>query len=211
VTRGRIGVQIDQVSKDVAESIGLGAPRGALVRGVEPNSPAAKAGVEPGDIILKFDGKSIDKSVDLPRLVGNTKPGNKSSMTVFRRGAERNLSIVVAELEPERPEQRAEAPETPKAPATGAAQSLGLSLSELTAAQLKELNLKGGVRVVAADGIAARAGLREGDVIVQLANTEIQGLKEFDAALAKLDKSKPINVLFRRGEWAQYAVIRPAR
>ena len=211
VTRGRIGVQIDQVSKDVAESIGLGAPRGALVRGVEPNSPAAKAGVEPGDIIVKFDGKSIDKSVDLPRLVGNTKPGNKSSMTVFRRGAERNLSIVVAELEPERPEQRAEAPETPKAPATGAAQSLGLSLSELTAAQLKELNLKGGVRVVAADGIAARAGLREGDVIVQLANTEIQGLKEFDAALAKLDKSKPINVLFRRGEWAQYAVIRPAR
>ncbi|WP_291011604.1 DegQ family serine endoprotease [Hydrogenophaga sp.] len=211
VTRGRIGVQIDQVSKDVAESIGLGAPKGALVRGVEPNSPAAKAGVEPGDIIVKFDGKPIDKSVDLPRLVGNTKPGNKSSMTVFRRGAERNLSIVVAELEPERTEQRAEAPEAPKTPATGAAKSLGLSLAELTAAQMKELNLKGGVLVVAAEGIAARAGLREGDVIVQLANTETPGIKEFDAALAKLDKSKPINVLFRRGEWAQYAVIRPAR
>jgi serine protease Do len=97
VTRGRIGVQIDQVSKEVAESIGLGSPRGALVRGVEPNSPAARAGVEPGDIILKFDGKDIDKSVDLPRLVGNTKPGSKSTLSVFRRGGQRELTVTVAE------------------------------------------------------------------------------------------------------------------
>ncbi len=211
VTRGRIGVQIDQVSKEVAESIGLGAPRGALVRGVEPNAPAAKAGVEPGDIIVKFDGKAIDKSVDLPRLVGNTKPGTKSSMTVFRRGAERNLSIVIAELEPERAEQRAEAAPAPKGPTSSAVQSLGLTLAELTAAQKKELNLKGGVRVAAAEGVAARAGLREDDVIVQIGNTETAGIKEFEAALTKLDKTKPINVLFRRGEWAQYAVIRPVR
>ena len=212
VTRGRIGVQIDQVSKDVAESIGLGVPRGALVRGVEPSSPASKAGVEPGDIIVKFDGKVIDKSVDLPRLVGNTKPGTKSSMTVFRRGSERNLSIVIAELEPDRAEQRAEAaPQAPKGPTSSAAQSLGLTLAELTAAQKKDLNLKGGVRVVVAEGAGARAGLREDDVIVQIANTETPGLKEFETALGKLDKSKPINVLFRRGEWAQYAVIRPAR
>jgi serine protease Do len=211
VTRGRIGVQIDQVSKEVAESIGLGAPRGALVRGVEPNAPAAKAGVEPGDIIVKFDGKVIDKSVDLPRLVGNTKPGSKSSMTVFRRGAERNLSIVIAELEPERAEQRAEAPPAPKGPPNSAMQVLGLTLADLTAPQKKELNLKGGARVVAAEGVAARAGLREDDVIVQVANTEVADIKAFEAAVAKLDKSKPINVLFRRGEWAQYAVIRPAR
>ena len=211
VTRGRIGVQIDQVSKEVAESIGLGAPRGALVRGVEPNAPAAKAGVEPGDIIVKFDGKAIDKSVDLPRLVGNTKPGTKSSMTVFRRGAERNLSIVIAELEPERAEQRAEAAPAPKGPTSSVVQSLGLTLAELTAAQKKELNLKGGVRVAAAEGVAARAGLREDDVIVQIGNTETAGIKEFEAALTKLDKTKPINVLFRRGEWAQYAVIRPVR
>jgi serine protease Do len=87
-------------------------------------------------------------------------------------------------------------------------QSLGLSLTDLTAAQKKELNLRGGVRVVAAEGAAARAGLRENDVIVQIVNTEIEGIKEFEAALAKLDKSKPINVLFRRGELAQFAVIR---
>ena len=158
VTRGRIGVQIDQVNKDVAESIGLGTPRGALVRGVEPDSPASKAGVEPGDIIVKFDGKVIDKSVDLPRLVGNTKPGTKSSMTVFRRGSERTLAIVVAELESTRGEQRAEAPQTPKGQGSSAVQSLGLTLAELSAAQKKELGLKGGVRVVAADGVAARAG-----------------------------------------------------
>ncbi|OSZ76308.1 DegQ family serine endoprotease [Hydrogenophaga sp. IBVHS1] len=211
VTRGRIGVQIDQVSKEVAESIGLGQPKGALVRGVEPNSPAAKAGVEPGDIILKFDGKEIDKSVDLPRLVGNTKPGSKSAMTVFRRGSQRELSITVAELEPEKPEVRAAAPEPSKPQSSNALQGLGLSLADLTAAEKKELNLKAGVRIASAEGSAARAGLREGDVIVAIANTETATVKDLEAALAKVDRSKPINVLFRRGEWAQYAVIRPPR
>jgi serine protease Do len=211
VTRGRIGVQIDQVNKEVAESIGLGQPKGALVRGVEPNSPAAKAGVEPGDIILKFDGKEIDKSVDLPRLVGNTKPGNKSSMTVFRRGSQRELSITVAELEPEKPEVRTSAPEPSKPQSSNALQALGLSLADLTAAEKKELNLKGGVRIASAEGAAARAGLRESDVIVAISNTEVATVKELEAALGKADKTKPINVLFRRGEWAQYAVIRPQR
>jgi serine protease Do len=211
VTRGRIGVQIDQVSKDVAESIGLGQPKGALVRGVEPNSPAAKAGVEPGDIILKFDGKDIDKSVDLPRLVGNTKPGNKSSMTVFRRGSQRELSVTVAELEPERPVARATTPEPAKAQSSNALQALGLSLAELTAAEKKELNLKGGVRIASAEGPAARAGLREGDVIVAIANTDTASVKDVEAALGKVEKLRPINVLFRRGEWAQYAVIRAPR
>ena len=95
VTRGRIGVQIDQVSKDVAESIGLGRAQGALVRGVEAGAPADKAGIEAGDIITKFDGKAIEKSTDLPRLVGNVKPGTKSVVTVFRRGTSKDLSVVV--------------------------------------------------------------------------------------------------------------------
>jgi serine protease Do len=103
VTRGRIGVQIEQVSKEVAESIGLGKPQGALVRGVETGAPAEKAGIEAGDIITKFDGKQIEKSTDLPRMVGNVKPGTKAVVTVFRRGAVRDLSIVVAEVEAEQP------------------------------------------------------------------------------------------------------------
>ena len=210
VTRGRIGVQIDQVSKEIAESIGLGKPQGALVRGVESGAPADKAGIEAGDIITKFDGKQIEKSSDLPRLVGNVKPGTKSVVTVFRRGALKDFPVVIAEVEPEKSIRKSPVPE-PKPLATGPAQVLGLVVSELPDAQKKELKVKGGVKVDAAEGAAGRAGLREGDVIVAVANSEVTSVKEFEAVLAKLDKSKPVNVLFRRGEWAQYALIRPVR
>ena len=210
VTRGRIGVQIDQVSKEVAESIGLGKAQGALVRGVEAGAPADKAGIEAGDIITKFDGKQIEKSTDLPRLVGNVKPGTKSVVTVFRRGTTREFSVVVAKVEAEKPARKASAPE-PKPPVAGPAQVLGLAVSDITDAQKKELKIKGGVKVDTVEGAAARAGLREGDVIIAIANTEITNTKEFEAALAKLDKTKAVNVLLRRGELAQYVLIRPAR
>ncbi|MFT4242723.1 MAG: Do family serine endopeptidase [Acidovorax sp.] len=210
VTRGRIGVQIGPVTREVAESIGLGKPQGALVSGVEAGSPADKAGVEAGDIITRFDGKTIEKVGDLPRLVGNTKPGSKSTVTVFRRGASRDLTITIAEVEPDKPAAKAsEREEKPKASA--AAQQLGLAVTNLTDAQKKELKVKGGVLVASATDAAARAGLREGDVILAVANTEVTSVKEFEAALAKADKAKSINVLYRRGEWAQYALIRPAR
>ena len=210
VTRGRIGVQIGQVTKDVAESIGLGKAQGALVTGVEAGSPADKAGIEAGDIITRFDGKPIEKVADLPRLVGNTKPGTKSSMTVFRRGATKELGITIAEIEPDKPAAKT-AEREDKSKSSAAAQQVGLVVAELTDAQKKELKIRGGVLVAAATDAAARAGLREGDVILAIANTEIASVKEFESALGKADKSKPINVLFRRGEWAQYALIRPAR
>jgi len=211
VTRGRIGVQIGQVSRDVAESIGLGKATGALVTGVEPGSPADKAGVEAGDIITRFDGKPIEKVADLPRFVGNTKPGSKATVTVFRRGSSRDLAVTVAEIEAEKPVV-ARAPEREEKPkASPAAQQIGLAVAELSDVQKKELKLQGGVVIAAATDAAARAGLREGDVILAIANTEISGVKEFEAVLAKADKSKPINVLYRRGEWAQYALIRPAK
>ncbi len=210
VTRGRIGVQIDQVTKDVAESIGLGKAQGALVRGVESGSPADKAGVEAGDIITRFDGKVIDKSSDLPRLVGAVKPGTRSTVTVFRRGTSKDLPVVIAELEPERIAKRPiEREEKPKALAS--AQLLGLTVSDLTDAQKAQAKIKAGVKVDTATEAAAKAGLREGDVIVAIANAEVGSVKEFEAAVGKVDKSKPVNVLFRRGEWAQYALIRPAR
>jgi serine protease Do len=210
VSRGRIGVQIDQVTKDVAESIGLGKPQGALVRSVESGSPADKAGVEAGDIIVRFDGKVIEKASDLPRMVGNTKPGTRSTMSVFRRGGSKDLAVTIAEIEPEKAVRRtAEKEEKPKG--SPAAQSVGLSVSELSDVQKKELKLKGGVKVDAVTDGAARAGIREGDIIVAIGNTEISSVKEFDAVVAKVDKSKPIPVLLRRGELATYLLIRPAR
>ncbi len=210
VSRGRIGVQIDQVTKEVAESIGLGKPQGALVRSVEAGSPAEKAGVEAGDIITRFDGKTVEKSIDLPRMVGGTKPGTRSTLAVFRRGHSKELTVVIAEIDADKPAKKA-ADKEDKPKASSAGQILGLVVSELTDAQKKELKIKGGVKVDAASDAAARAGLREGDVIIQLANTEVNNVKEFEATVSKLDKSKAVNVLFRRGEWAQYAVIRLAR
>lgn len=210
VTRGRIGVQIEQVTKDVAESIGLGKPQGALVRGVEVGSPAEKAGVEAGDIITRFEGKTVEKSSDLPRMVGATKPGTKSALTVFRRGSTKELTVMIAEIEADKPAKKVvDKDEKPKVSSAG--QVLGLNVSELTDAVKKDLKIKGGVKVDAATEAAARAGIREGDVILAVANVEVTNVKEFEAALSKLDKSKSVNVLFRRGEWAQYAVIRPAR
>ncbi|KQP03225.1 serine peptidase [Pseudorhodoferax sp. Leaf265] len=210
VSRGKIGVQIEQVTKDVAESIGLGKPQGALVRSVEPGSPAEKAGIEAGDIITRFEGRVIERFGELPRQVGNTKPGTKSAITVFRRGATKELSILVAEIEAETPVAKAPAKEErPRGSAAG--QALGLVVSEVPDAQKKEMRVKGGVKVDAATEGAAQAGLREGDVIVAIANTEIAGVKDFEAVIAKVDRSKPVNVLFRRGDWAQYALIRAQR
>ena len=207
VTRGRIGVQIEQVTKEVAESIGLGQPYGALVRGVETDGPADKAGVEAGDIIIKFDGKKVEKSSDLPRMVGGTKPGVKSTLTVFRRGASKDLTVTVAEIEPEK--TAAKAPEkAPKATESKMMQAMGLEVSELPDEVRKELRIKGGVQVSVASGPAARAGLRQGDVIMAVANVTVTSVAGLEKVLAGLDKTKPINILFRRGEWAQYAMIR---
>ena len=208
VIRGRIGVTIAPVTKEVSEAIGLGAPRGALVQGVESGLPADKAGVEPGDIIVKVDGKAVERSGDLPRLIGATKPGAKATLQLYRRGQTRDVSVTVVEFEPERTRKTAQAGEAPPPPQPKTA--IGLAVVDLTDAQKKELKLRGGVRVESVEGAAARAGLREGDVIVTLDNTEVTDAKQFNALVAKLDKSKPASVMVRRGDWTNYLVIRPA-
>jgi serine protease Do len=206
VIRGRIGVTIAPVTKEVAESIGLGKPMGALVQGVESGGPADKAGVEAGDIITKVDGKPIEKSGDLPRIVGATKPGAKAMLQLFRRGVTRDVAVTVVEFEPEKPRRVAQAADAqPVQPKT----AIGLAVSDLTETQKRELKLRGGVRVETAEGAAARAGLREGDVIVTLDNTEVSDAKQFNALVAKVDKTRQISVMVRRGEWTNYLVIRP--
>ena len=141
-------------------------------------------------------------------MVGGTKPGTKSSLTVFRRGTTKELSVVIAEIEAEKPVKKAaDKPAKPKE--STAVQTLGLVVSDLTEAQRKELKLKGGVSVDSVSGSAERAGVREGDVITAVLYTEILTAKEFEAAIAKIDKTKPIPLLVRRGDSANFLVLRP--
>ncbi len=206
VVRGRIGVSIGPVSKDVADAIGLGKAQGAMVSGVEPGTPADKAGIEAGDIITKFNGQVIEKPSDLQRFVGTTKPGTKSTVEVFRRGATKQLSVTVAELDAP---GKAKADEVKKEKAS-AANVLGLKITDLSAEQKRELRQSGGVLVEGVEGPAARAGLQAGDVILALANVQVASVADFEQVLAKVDKTKPQTLLVRRGEWAQYVIVRPA-
>ncbi len=213
VQRGRIGVQIGEVTKEVAESIGLGKAQGAYVSAVVADSPAAKAGVEAGDIITKVDGKAIDKSVDVSRLIANLKPGVSSTITLFRRGQSRDVKVVIGEAPVETASARRGAgPEkegAPKAAESETLKALGLVVAELTDKQRAELKIKSGVAVVSSEGVAARAGIRTGDVILAFANTEVTDVKSLEAAVAKADKTKNIGVEVRNAQATRNVVLRP--
>jgi serine protease Do len=207
VTRGRLGVQISEVTTDVAESLGLGRARGAEVAMVEPGGPADKAGVKVGDIILKFNGKDIDRSSDLPRLVGGSAIGSRATVTVWRRGSQIDLPVTIVELQEEK---SATEKATPKKPAPDQApNALGLHVSDLSAAQKRELKTEAGVLVEFAEGRAASAGIRQGDVILQMNNVEITSAGQFNGLVAKLDAKKPVALLVRRENVSRYLVIRP--
>ncbi len=207
VARGRIGVAIGPVTKEVAEQIGLGKPIGAVVSSVEAGGPADKAGIEAGDIITKVDGRAVERVGDLPRMVSAVKPGSKAVLQVFRRGAYRDVGVAVVEFEPEKTSAAAGSRDAAK-PAVPTGQ-LGLALADLTEVQRRELKVKGGVRVESAEGPAARAGLREGDVLLSIDNTEIASVRQFQAAVAKLERGRPVSVLVRRGEAVNFIVVRP--
>ncbi|MBC3885919.1 DegQ family serine endoprotease [Undibacterium griseum] len=203
VTRGRIGVQIGEVSKEVAESIGLPKAQGAAVVRIEPGTPAEKAGIQDGDIILKFNGQTIENRNDLLRVVGATKPGTKSTITVWRKGSTRDLSIVVAEAEPDKVAQK-----TDKKAKKEQANFLGLVVADLSDAQKKELP-DGGVVIETVDGAAAAAGLQAGDVILTLNNADVKNAKQFNAMVSKLDQKKMVVVLARREGISQFIPIKP--
>jgi len=205
VTRGRLGVEIGEVSKEVAESLGLGKARGVEVARVEAGGPAEKGGIKVGDIILKFNGALIERTGDLPRLVGSTPVGSRAVVTVWRKGAQQDIAVSIVELEDEKvkklPVKKPKAEQAPNA--------IGLHVSDLSGAQRKELKIESGVVVEAAEGAAARAGLRPGDLILQLNNVEVKDAKQFNAMVAKLDPRKSAAVLVRREETTQYLVIKP--
>ena len=209
VTRGRIGVGIGDVTKEIAEALGLSRATGALIRTVEPGSPADRGGVQPGDIMLQFDGRAIERFSDLPRLVGNTRPGAKASAQVWRKGQAMSLTISVGEMEPDRTAQAQPEQATPPAPV--ATDWLGLATTDLPEARRSELKLAGGVLVERAEGMAARSGLRQGDILVSLNNTDIVSAKQFADMVRKLDRSRPHVLLVRRGDGALFVPIRPTR
>lgn len=208
VIRGRMGVGIAEVSKEVAEALGLPKAAGALVRNVERGSPAERAGVEAGDIILRYEGKPIERSSDLPRLVGSTKPGTKAALGVWRKGVAKDLVVVVAEAEPDRPVKAAQ---QRTAPATGPSNFLGLVASEPTEERKAQLRLRGAVQIDAVDGPAARAGIQPGDLLLSLNNQEVLNLAQFNELVGRLDRNKTVVAFVRRGDSGQYVPIRPGR
>jgi serine protease Do len=207
VTRGRIAVAIGEVTKDVADSLGLPKAAGAMVGSVDPGGPADKAGVQVGDIILKFNGRPVDVATDLPRMVGDTKPGTHATLSVWRKGQMRELNVVIAEMQPDKPSKAdSKAKPEPKVPATNA---LGIAAVEISADDRKTLKLDHGVQVDVADGPAARAGIQKGDVILRVGDTDISGVRQFEALVKGLDTSKAVAVLVRRGDNSQYVPVRP--
>jgi serine protease Do len=208
VVRGRIAVSIGQVTKDVSDSLGLPRAEGALVSSVEPGGPADKAGIQPGDIILKFNGNPVEADTDLPRMVGDTKPGTKATVTIWRKGQSRELPITVVQTQPEKVAKGGEpAAPTPKAHPSN---PLGVTVSDLSADQVKTLKLRtGGVQVDAVEGPAARVGLQKGDIILRVGDTDVSTAKQFDQATAHLDPQKMVPVLVRRGENTQFVPIKP--
>jgi serine protease Do len=209
VTRGRIGVQIQEVSKETADAFGLSKSAGALVNSVEKGGPAEKAGLESGDIILKADGRTVNSSSELPRIITQIKPGTRIPVQVWRKGATKDMTITVAELKDEETPRlaRRSAPSKEKAKPN----RMGLVLSDLTDEQKKELEIKNGVVVEDISG-GVRGNIQPGDVILAViskgATIDARNAEQINALIGKLDKGAAVTFLLRRGETQFYASVK---
>ena len=205
ITRGWLGIAIQEITKELAESFSMKNTNGALVAGVEKNGPADKGGLEAGDVITKFDGKPIGVSADLPRAVGATKPGKIAAVEILRKGSAKTLNIGVGEMPSDGSETAA--PST-KPNGKVEANKIGLTLKELTVQQKKKLNGKNGLLVVESVGAAAQAGIRRGDVILGLNNNESQSVEQFNKQINAVSAGKTVAVLVQRGEATLYVPIK---
>ncbi len=211
VSRGRLGIGIQEVSKELAESFSLGKPQGALVASVEKGAAADKAGIEVGDIILKFDGKAVAESGDLPRMVGSTKPGSKVVVHIWRKGATRELTAVVGEIPDDETGTRS-ASRGGKSVEPQAANRLGLVLVVPTAEQRRALGIQHGLIVEEVRNGGTRTELRSGDIILSViikgVQTEVKSLPQFNDLLQGLEKSATITLLVRRGDSQTFITIK---
>lgn len=204
ISRGWLGVSIQEITKDLAESFGMKNTNGALVAGVEKSGPADKSGLLAGDVILKFDNKMINASSDLPRAVGGIKPGRTVNVDVLRKGAMKTLSVTVGEA----PNDKDEVNVSNKGNAKPEANRIGLVLNELTPQQKKKLNGKNGLLVVDAQGASAAAGVRRGDIVLGINNAEVSSVEQFAKTLAAIPNGKTVAVLISRGEGTLYVPIK---
>ena len=195
VSRGWLGVVIQNVDQNLAESFGMDRPRGALVSKVTPNSPASEAGVMTGDIILSFNGQNVARSSNLPPMVGSTVVGEPAQMTVLRNGDEVALDVVIAELA----EDREVVPGRPSSPK--ADERLGMSIAPLTDEQRSESGIEeGGVLITGVDpnGVAALAGIRAGDVLMSFNQTPVESAAQLRQLVASAPAGKPLAALINR-------------
>lgn len=203
VTRGRIGVTIQELTRELAESFGLSQSGGALISSVEKGGPADKAGIEVSDVILKFDGKPVTSSADLPRIVSAARPGSKVVAEVWRKGASRELTVVIAKM----PSDDVQAQHAPAGESGKLISRLGIVLSELNREQLADS--KNGLLVVEVRGQAARSiGLQRGDVLLAIGNLPVHSLNQFEDIVRQIPKGRNVALLIRRGESASYVAIR---
>jgi serine protease Do len=198
VISGRIGVQAQELSADLAKSFGLKTVSGALVTLVEPGSPADKSGIQSGDVILSFNGKPVKTANDLALQVANTKPGTVAAVQLWRKGAPVTINVTVAEATSER---------RPSEDAAGAHNArpnqAGLILRNLTPEQRRQLNISGGVLVQEAIGAASHAGLQSGDVILAVNNQRIDNVAALEAQLKQFS-GNTVALLVMRGDVTLY-------
>jgi serine protease Do len=174
LSRARFGVGVQHVTGPLAESFGLDTARGALISKVEPNSPAAKAGLKEGDVIVEFNGKAITQSSDLPALVAAVRPGSKATIKIWRDRAEKALDVTVGDLSSERIAQATNPAEAPQG-------KLGVAVRPLSPDEARGLQGDGGLLVQQSSGPAAKAGLRAGDVIVAVNGKSTRTVEELRA------------------------------
>jgi serine protease Do len=200
VVRGWIGARIQPVTDDVAESLGLDKARGALIAAIDPDSPATQAGLRPGDVILSYDGKPVDRSRQLPRLVADSAPDKPIKLTIWRDGKEDEITLTVVAYNPNRPQPQPPAPEQPKPPPT--VDALGLKVAKLTPDLRKQFSLPEATRgivivEVPQNSPAATQGLRAGDLIVAVGDAPVSVPDDALAHIAAAKKAGRKNVLIR--------------
>ncbi|MEJ2685812.1 MAG: DegQ family serine endoprotease [Gammaproteobacteria bacterium] len=208
VSRGWLGVLIQDVTRQLAESFGMKNPEGALVAKVLPGSPAQKAGVEVGDVILKFNGRKVIDSSSLPPMVGATKVGDKVPLEVLRNGKIRHLTVTLGELPPRK--QLAEGEQGGGESAPAATDRLGISVGGLSGDQREQSGVaKGGVLVQdVKDGAAADAGVRPGDVILMVRGTKIKSVSQFRKLVDGLPAGESVALLVQRGKSPIFLALR---